>query len=143
MIEQAADPRAALLAAWNSGKIVHREVAIGALRRVLPGDQPLPPEFDSLLLSAALDPDMNVRESPWVSCASATILHWRRDRRAATGLRLKVRADRIMKRVSRRGIDGDSVAGRFRSTHRHPGLSAGKLERRVWRQTQRDRVIRE
>ncbi len=63
MIEQAADPRAALLAAWNSGKIVHREVAIGALRRVLPGDQPLPPEFDSLLLSAALDPDMNVRES--------------------------------------------------------------------------------
>jgi thiol-disulfide isomerase/thioredoxin len=62
MIEQATDPRAALLAAWNSGKIVHREVAIGALRRVFPDDQPLPPEFESILLSAALDPDMDVRE---------------------------------------------------------------------------------
>jgi thiol-disulfide isomerase/thioredoxin len=63
MIEQAADPRAALLAAWTSGKIVHREAAIGALRRVLRTDRPLPPEFDSLLLSATLDPDMNVRET--------------------------------------------------------------------------------
>ena len=63
MIEQAADPRAALLTAWNSGKIVHREVAIGSLRRVFPNDQPLPPEFESILLTAALDPDMNVRES--------------------------------------------------------------------------------
>ena len=32
MIEQAADPRAALLAAWNSGKIAHREVAIAVSR---------------------------------------------------------------------------------------------------------------
>jgi thiol-disulfide isomerase/thioredoxin len=63
MIEQAADPRAALLAAWNSGRIVHREVAITSFRRVLPSDQPLTSEFDSMLLSAALDPDMNVRES--------------------------------------------------------------------------------
>src|SRR5713226_1216255 len=63
MIEQAAYPRAALLTAWNSGKIVHREVAIRSLSRVLPTEQPLPPEFNSLLLSAALDPDMNVRES--------------------------------------------------------------------------------
>ncbi len=63
MIEQAADPRAALLAAWNSGKIVHREVAIRSLSRVIPAEQPLPPEFESLLLSAALDPDMNVREA--------------------------------------------------------------------------------
>jgi len=63
MIEQATDPRAALLAAWNSGKIVHREVAIASLRRLFPNDQPLPPEFESTLLAAALDPDMNVRES--------------------------------------------------------------------------------
>ncbi len=63
MIEQAADPRAALLAAWNSGKIVHREVAIRSFSRVIPADEPLPPEFESLLLSAALDPDMNVREA--------------------------------------------------------------------------------
>jgi thiol-disulfide isomerase/thioredoxin len=63
MIEQAADPRAALLTAWNSGKIVHREVAIGSLRRIIPNDQPLPPEFESMLLAGALDPDMNVRET--------------------------------------------------------------------------------
>ncbi len=63
MIEQAAAPRAALLAAWNSGKIVHREVAIGSLRRIIPNDQPLPPEFESVLLAGALDPDMNVRET--------------------------------------------------------------------------------
>ncbi len=63
MIEHATDPRAALLAAWNSGKIIHREVAIRSLSQISPAEQPLPPEFDSLLLSAALDPDMNVRES--------------------------------------------------------------------------------
>ena len=63
MIEQAADPRAALLTAWNSGKIVHREVAIRSFSRVQPAQQPLSLELDSLLLSAALDPDMNVRES--------------------------------------------------------------------------------
>src|SRR6266853_5772995 len=63
MIEQAADPRAALLTAWNSGKIVHREVTIGSLRRVFPNDQPLPSEFESIVLAGALDPDMNVRET--------------------------------------------------------------------------------
>lgn len=63
MIEQAADPRAALLSAWNSGKIVHREVAIRSLSRINPMPQQLPPEFESILLTAALDPDMNVRES--------------------------------------------------------------------------------
>ena len=62
MIQHASDPRSVLLAAWNSGKIVHREVAIRTIPRILPAEQPLPPELDSLLLSAALDPDMNVRE---------------------------------------------------------------------------------
>lgn len=63
MINQAADPGAALLKAWNSWKIVHREVAIDELRRMYPADQPLPPKLKSLLVSAALDPDMNVREN--------------------------------------------------------------------------------
>jgi len=63
MIGHGSDPRAALLAAWRSGKIMHREVAIRMLPQVIQAEQPLPPEFDSLLLSAALDPDMNVRES--------------------------------------------------------------------------------
>jgi len=72
MIEQATDPRAALLTAWKSGKIVHREVAIDALRRLFSNDQPLPPAFESTLLAAALDPDMNVRET------ALGILHERR-----------------------------------------------------------------
>src|SRR5437899_3269466 len=63
MIEQAADQPAALLTAWNSGKIVHREVAIGSLRRVFTNDQPLPSEFESIVLAGAFDPDMNVRET--------------------------------------------------------------------------------
>lgn len=63
MIEQSSDARGALLAAWNSRKIIHREVAIRSLPRVFSAAQPLPPEFDALLLSAALDPDVNVRES--------------------------------------------------------------------------------
>ena len=73
MINNAADPRAALVMAWNSGKIIHREVAIDELRQIFPSNQPLPPEFESLLLSAALDPDMNVRES------SLSVLENRKD----------------------------------------------------------------
>ena len=63
MIEQSSNPQAALLAAWNSGKIVHRQAAIRNLTRVVPIDHSLPPELDALLISAALDPDVNVRES--------------------------------------------------------------------------------
>ncbi len=61
MIDQAADPNAALLAAWNSGKIVHRQEAIRSLSRRIPPGQAVPPVFDSMLLSAALDPDLDVR----------------------------------------------------------------------------------
>src|SRR5271154_1330184 len=50
MIDRAADPRAALLMAWNSGKIIQREVAIDELRHIFPINQPLPPKFESLLL---------------------------------------------------------------------------------------------
>lgn len=63
MINKAEDPQASLLLAWNSGKIIQREVAISELRNVFPDGQPLPPKFESLLLSAALDPDVDVRET--------------------------------------------------------------------------------
>ena len=63
MIEQSPNPPEALLAAWHSGKIVHREVAIRELGRLFPASQPLPPEFESVLLAAALDPDVNVCET--------------------------------------------------------------------------------
>jgi thiol-disulfide isomerase/thioredoxin len=63
MIEQATDPHAALLRAWNLGKIVQREVAIDSLPRLFPSGQPLPHDIESTLLAATLDPDMNVRET--------------------------------------------------------------------------------
>jgi thiol-disulfide isomerase/thioredoxin len=62
-ILSAANPTAALLAAWNSGKIVHREAAVGAIRRAFPNDQPLSSELELILLAGALDPDVNVRET--------------------------------------------------------------------------------
>jgi len=62
MIEQSSDPQAALLKSWNSGKIIQREVAIDELRRIFPPQRSLPTRFHSLLLSAALDPDTDVRE---------------------------------------------------------------------------------
>jgi thiol-disulfide isomerase/thioredoxin len=62
MIHNAADPRAALLAAWNTGKIVQRQVAIQELGQVVPFSQPLPPALRAMVLAAALDPDLDVRE---------------------------------------------------------------------------------
>jgi thiol-disulfide isomerase/thioredoxin len=63
VIDRARDPRAALLSAWHSDKIVHRQVAIRHVPRVLPHEQPLPPAFETLLLTAAFDPDLNVRQA--------------------------------------------------------------------------------
>ncbi|MCI0744005.1 MAG: TlpA family protein disulfide reductase [Verrucomicrobia subdivision 3 bacterium] len=70
MIRQAADPRAAILAAWNSAKIVHREVAIRQLHHVVLRGQPMPPELEAMLLAAALDSDTNVRESAFSTLRS-------------------------------------------------------------------------
>lgn len=63
MIENSEDRAVAVLAAWNSGKIVHREAALRGLSNVIPISSPLPPELDGMLQSAALDPDLNVRET--------------------------------------------------------------------------------
>jgi hypothetical protein len=62
MIAHASDPPAALLKAWDSGKIIHREVAIDSLPRLFSNDQPLPPDLESTLLAATLDPDLDGRE---------------------------------------------------------------------------------
>jgi thiol-disulfide isomerase/thioredoxin len=62
-ILRSGNPRAALIAVWNSRKIVHREAAIRSLPEIFPSSRPLPPEFDAVLSSAALDPDMDVREA--------------------------------------------------------------------------------
>jgi len=63
MIERAPDKEEALLTAWRSGKIVHREVAIRELGRLFSISQSMPPKLEALLQSATLDPDINVREA--------------------------------------------------------------------------------
>ena len=71
------DPRAALLAAWNSRMIVHRESAMQCFSKVTSPLQPLAPELDAAVVSATLDPDLNVRESAF------GILRERKDPRLA------------------------------------------------------------
>jgi thiol-disulfide isomerase/thioredoxin len=63
MIADDPSPAAAIVAAWNTDRIVHREVAIQQITRRIPRDQPLPPALERILLSGALDPDQNVREA--------------------------------------------------------------------------------
>ena len=63
VIDAAADHRAAVQRAWDSGKIVPREVAIRRLSRLMPAGEPIPAELESLVLAASLDPDASVREA--------------------------------------------------------------------------------
>jgi thiol-disulfide isomerase/thioredoxin len=62
-LRNAADPNQAILAAWNTGKIVHRQIVIRELASRSPKGPPLPPELENILLAGALDPDLNVREA--------------------------------------------------------------------------------
>lgn len=70
MITMATDTKTAVLAAWNSGKIVHREVAMALVTRVFPGGAALPPDIEAMVLAGALDPDANVRESAFEALRS-------------------------------------------------------------------------
>lgn len=63
VIESAADPRNALIETWKSGNIVQRQVAVRLAARFFPRKAALDPEIESMLTAAAIDPDMNVRES--------------------------------------------------------------------------------
>ena len=63
MIAEAPSPASAIVAAWNTDKIVHREVAIQQIGRSIPKGQTLPSELESILVSGALDPDQNVCET--------------------------------------------------------------------------------
>jgi thiol-disulfide isomerase/thioredoxin len=62
-IQRSPDPQAELLAVWNAGKIVPREMAIRFIASVAPVERPCPPPLESVLLAGALDPDENVRET--------------------------------------------------------------------------------
>jgi thiol-disulfide isomerase/thioredoxin len=63
LIARAPHPSAAVLAAWQTGKIVHRQAAVRLARRVVPPPAPLPAALEDLMLAAALDPDLAVREA--------------------------------------------------------------------------------
>lgn len=72
VIARASSPSQAIVEAWNAGGMVHREVAIRQVGRMLPLDRPLPEAIQALLKAGAMDPDFNVRES-----AFASLLAWR------------------------------------------------------------------
>jgi thiol-disulfide isomerase/thioredoxin len=61
-IEGSPDPAAAILAAWSSGYVVPRTVALQELNQLLPRLKPLPQKLQEMILSASLDPDNSVRE---------------------------------------------------------------------------------
>jgi thiol-disulfide isomerase/thioredoxin len=63
VIDLSADQQDAIRRAWDTGRIVHREVAIRRLSRLIPADAPLPTQFESWVLAAARDPDASVRET--------------------------------------------------------------------------------
>jgi thiol-disulfide isomerase/thioredoxin len=62
-ISASPDRPAAILAAWNTGKIVHRQGAVREISRAFPAGRSLPAELESIVLAGALDVDMNVRET--------------------------------------------------------------------------------
>ena len=61
-IQNAADPIKAILAAWDSGYVVPRTVALQELNSLLPKLHPVPESMRALLAQAALDPDNGIRE---------------------------------------------------------------------------------
>lgn len=61
-IEGSPDPAAAILAAWSSGFVVPRTVALQELNQLLPRLKPLPQKLQEMILSASVDPDNSVRE---------------------------------------------------------------------------------
>jgi len=62
-LRQSPEPEMAILDAWNTGKIAHRQFAIRQLSAGDVNGKSLSPELEGMLLAGALDPDMNVRES--------------------------------------------------------------------------------
>lgn len=62
LIEKSPDSGAAIVAAWNTRKIVHRQAAMHQISHLFPPDKAMPEEVESIVLSGALDPDMDVRE---------------------------------------------------------------------------------
>lgn len=62
LIEKSPNSEAAIAAAWNTQKIVHRQAAMRQVSRLFPPAKPLPPQIESIVLKGAVDADMDVRE---------------------------------------------------------------------------------
>ncbi len=60
-----------LVAAWNTGKIPHRQLVIDRIKRQASPRSPLDLRLEKLLLDGALDVDMNVREMALGALATA------------------------------------------------------------------------
>jgi thiol-disulfide isomerase/thioredoxin len=69
MIQRAPDPARAVIAAWRSGKVVHRQVAIRHLAWIASNQAPTP-ELQAVLRAAALDADFHVREAAFAGLAA-------------------------------------------------------------------------
>jgi len=62
IIEASSDRPSAIMAAWKTGRIVQREAAMREISRTFTPNQALPSQIETIVLSGALDVDMNVRE---------------------------------------------------------------------------------
>jgi len=63
VIETSKERATTILATWNTGGIIHRQVAVRAIARLATPASALTPELETILLTGALDVDMNVRET--------------------------------------------------------------------------------
>lgn len=72
VLAQAGDPASALLEAWRTGGIVHRQVALALVPSLFPSGRPWPAEIEAMVLRASRDPDAALRRRA---------LGWLRDRR--------------------------------------------------------------
>lgn len=63
MILGSRSPQATLVAAWESGRVVSRQVAVRLLREVVAPATELPPELERIALGGALDADVAVRQA--------------------------------------------------------------------------------
>src|SRR5574342_516685 len=53
IIAASPDRPAAILAAWNTGRIVHRQAAVREISRAFPLSQSMPAELESIVLASA------------------------------------------------------------------------------------------
>lgn len=62
MVELSPHREAAILSAWQTGRLVHRRAAIFEVRVIVASTPSLSPELARMVLAAAFDPDLTVRE---------------------------------------------------------------------------------